>query len=115
MKNSIQPQCFQSEAVSASHSIDYFLVNPIDNTLGFVNNRVDTISGYFDSELAHNENLQQKVAEQILLNLVVKRQTLSYKQSKINIDSEIEKFLNFQSSDKRESPIRIILTASLAT
>ena len=65
-----------------------------------LNNKIETIFGLLDNELKHNEELQNKVATEVVKDLVVKRETLSYKKSKINFDKELSQFLKQQNSQK---------------
>jgi len=86
MQNELQSINFQMKVVSQDENLDVTLEN--------VNNYVDTISGYFDNEIVDNQTLQQNLAMKTFETLAVNRQTLSFKKSKISIESEIDKFLS---------------------
>ena len=86
MQNELQSINFQMKVVSQDEKLDVTLEN--------VNNYVDTISGYFDNEIVDNQTLQQNLAMKTFETLAVNRQTLSFKKSKISIESEIDKFLS---------------------
>ena len=82
-------------------------------TLENVNKKIENISGYFDRELETNEDLQNKVAQQTLVNLVVNRQVLTYKQKQIKIETEVKNFLKMQVSEKTRTSYKNHLTCFL--